>query len=456
MNSFCQTKYYSVIGNRDHIKIKGDKRPFWEFLDKQPDGYLSSLAYLPAPYGFPDLPMIGDCGAWSYKNEKTPKLKKNLVTPEWVLEQYKKYFKPGDMVIAPDHMLIPGEGVDLSERRKFNLSSAKAFLPIANAEGFLPMATVHGMDLEERLVNIGRLYEMGYRHFAFGGLAARASQKKKLLSMIDSMSSRVRELLPDAWIHVLGLSSPDYFRRFPEMGIDSCDGSSHFKQAFTAGVFFAEEQGKLIKYKATRKGEEVTAPNCNCMACRKLKNEGIDTRSYGSNENNMGRAAHNLNMLMRAQQNTLTQTVALVSCVSVKAKEALPAQDFYLSAWFKKCRAYIEQCGLDWEIVSAKHGLVAIDSVLHPYDETLNDASAEQKKQWAKKVFLQVEEKYKTGTRFLIFAGQNYRSFLTPMLNEAGYHCEVPLEGLGIGQQLAWFDQKVQPRQLEFFDVANF
>lgn len=36
-----------------------------------------------------------------------------------------------------------------------------------------------------------------------------------------------------------------------------------------------------------------------CLACRRLRAEGVDTRSYGSNEHNMGRAAHNLNQLMR-------------------------------------------------------------------------------------------------------------------------------------------------------------
>jgi hypothetical protein len=44
----------------------------------------------------------------------------------------------------------------------------------------------------------------------------------------------------------------------------------------------------------------VTAPHCTCRACSLLENDGVDTRRYGSNETNMGRAAHNLNHLIRA------------------------------------------------------------------------------------------------------------------------------------------------------------
>jgi len=38
--------YFGVLSNRDRIKIHGERLPFWRFLDEQPDGWLSSLAYL--------------------------------------------------------------------------------------------------------------------------------------------------------------------------------------------------------------------------------------------------------------------------------------------------------------------------------------------------------------------------------------------------------------------------
>jgi hypothetical protein len=443
--------YYVVVGNRDQIKYRGQKYPFWDFLDKKPDGFLSSLAYLPCPFDFPDSHLIGDCGAWSYKNEVLPKLKKNLVTPEWALEQYQKYFKPNDFVVAPDHMLIPFEGVDLDARRQFNLESAKKFLPIATAAGFKPMATVHGMDLEERLINIGRLYEIGYRNFSLGGLAARASQRKLLLESVTAVVKKIREVLPDAWVHVLGVSSPAYAASWSKIGVNSFDGSSHFKEAFTAGTFFTVEGSKLVKYKATRIDRSsrelltsIMAPECNCLACSRMREMGIDTRTYGSNENNMGRAAHNLNMLMRAQANAIsaTKSITLVSCVGKKRFEASLAKDLYQSPWFFKARKYVEKKNLDWYVLSAKYGLVNRDEILKPYEQTLNNMPAEERRSWANKVFEQILKELPNGGQINIFAGIRYREYLVPLLENAGYEIEIPLSELGIGKQLAWFDSQ--------------
>lgn len=152
------------------------------------------------------------------------------------------------------------------------------------------------------------------------------------------------------------LSSPDYFAEFTRTGIDSCDGSSHFKRAFTAGVFFAIDNGKLTKYQAARRdrrtGEvigEITALECHCLACIQMRSEGIDPRTYGSNENNMGRAAHNLNMLMQAQAIAVGRQrgIALVSCVGERASETLSTKDVYRSQWFVKVCRHVEQQGYD-------------------------------------------------------------------------------------------------------------
>lgn len=307
------TKYFGVIGNRDHIKINRglvseEKRPFWEFLDKQPDGWLTSLAYKRKDYPPKRGRMIFDCGAWSYKNELEPKLGKNIVTPQFALESYEDMAQKDDILVAPDHMLIDGEDIDF--RRKLNAENAVWFLEIC-PQRYKPMAVVHGMDEDERVSNAIWLHEAGYDYLAIGGVAARAASKRKMVESI----ARIRKTIPDAWIHVLGLSSPHYFAAWSEIGVESCDGSSHFKQAFTGGAFFTVEDGKLVKHQAARTCrvtgavlDEIVAPECECTACKRLRTEGIDTRTYGSNENNMGRAAHNMNMLMRAQKCGLSRS----------------------------------------------------------------------------------------------------------------------------------------------------
>lgn len=288
------TIYYGVLGNRDRIKRhKGTpaeyKAPFYDYLDEHPEGWLTSYTYK-----LDELPQsryqILDCGAWSYRNCETPP-----VCAESMVEWYDSLAQDGAMVIAPDHMVIDPSSADY--RRKWNRRQAKKFIKLCPTR-LIPMACIHGTEIKERVSHAKELASVGYTHFAIGGVAAQASRKSLVISVVNAL----KDALPDAWMHVLGLSSPFYFAEWNRIGINGCDGSSHFKQAFTAGAFFTVEGMKLVKHKAAKGNERVTAPECDCRACRTLAEEGIDTRRYGSNENNMGRAAHNLNMLMRAHK----------------------------------------------------------------------------------------------------------------------------------------------------------
>lgn len=288
------TDYYGVVGNRDTIKLQGQKLPFWHFLDEQPAGWLCSLAYQREDVPT-DQPRIWDCGAWSYKAEVVPRLGRAAVTPAVALAQYQRLARPGDTVIAPDHMLIPLLGVDLDARRRFNRESAALFHTLCEGTGLIPMAVVHGMTLDERLVTAAALIGMGYDALALGGLAAQTAQRSKLIETVTT----VREAFPDVRLHVLGVSAPSFAAVWAAYGVDSFDGASHFKQAFVAGRFFVADGTELRNYHAARRGEPITAPRCDCRACMLLAAEDVDTRRYGSNESNMGRAAHNLNHLMR-------------------------------------------------------------------------------------------------------------------------------------------------------------
>ena len=297
-------EYYGVIGNRDFIKIEGEKRPFWEFLDRQPSGWLTSLIY--RRDDFPKgKKMIWDCGAWSYRKEDIPQMKGKLITAKSVLVDYEEYAPEGSIVIAPDHMLIDGwdsDGkkvilteLDLKKRRKYNRNAAKEFLSICPKK-FKPMAAIHGQNISERIKHAKFLLNQGYKYLAIGGIAARASQKVKCQEIVK----QIRQLTEGKYLHVLGLSSPEYYAKWKELGVNSCDGSSHFKQAFTGGAFFTRDNARLVKHQAAREGESIMAPHCDCKACDLLRKDGVDTRRYGSNETNMGRAAHNLNVLLDA------------------------------------------------------------------------------------------------------------------------------------------------------------
>lgn len=432
------SKYFGVIGNRDYIKYKGEKRPYWEFLDDQPYGYLSSLIY--ARKDCPNLPMIWDCGAWSYKDKATPVIGKYILTPGYALyERYMKLARHGDIIISPDHMLI--DGVDIDARRKINLEYARDFIKLCEGKPFIPMAVAHGVDVNERISTTKYLVELGYNHVGIGGVAARAAQKSNVIEIVKA----IRKSVPGIWLHVLGLSSPPYAKVWNEIGIDSFDGSSHFKQAFTGGAFFTVEDGKLKKWDASKNGNPITAPICGCRACSLLREEGIDTRSYGSNEHNMGRAAHNQNMLMLAQRIAINGTTVLVSCVGEKTNEPAKAKDLYKSDWFVKARRYAEEHGDNWYILSALHGLLNPSEVIAPYEATLNAMPKSEREKWAKMVSVKINKTIKRGSRLVVLAGDKYRTPLLSMLS--GYSIDVPMQGMGIGQQLAWLKERTKKQE---------
>jgi hypothetical protein len=326
--------------------------------------------------------------------------------------------------------------VDNVKRRGINLKNAEEFLRVVDS-AHKPMATIHGETLGERVDMALALRHMGYRHLAIGGIAAQAARKAMATEIVQTL----RAAVPDVHLHVLGLSSPEYARRWHEMRVDSFDGSSHFKQAFTAGAWFSREGSRLIKHQAARPGEDVSivAPMCECRACSLLREDGIDTRSYGSNENNMGRAAHNQNILMQAQKAAITQKIVLVACCGKKLPFAAPAKELYQSELFRKSRAYAEQNGDKWLILSALHGVIHPDATIEPYDVTLNDMSAQARREWSAKVAGQLSE-YRDA-QMTVLAGQNYCGWMD------GFNVARPMEGLGIGQQLAFLLSAVKSQK---------
>jgi hypothetical protein len=311
----------------------------------------------------------------------------------------------------------------------------------------IPMATIHGMDDEERVCNALKLLDMGYRHLAMGGLAARASQPKVVMAAVE----RLRDVTKGAWLHVLGLSSPKYMAKWAGIGVESADGSSHFKQAFTGGAFFSQDGASLTKYQASRPGEAVPEdiPTCDCLACSKLRGEGVDTRTYGSNENNMGRAAHNMNVLMRAQKVAMVPTVVLVACCRPKLAGSHRAKEIYQSDLFKKSKAYAEQHGDKWAILSALHGLVMPDQLLTKYDKTLNAMTSGERRKWSELVGQQISDHF-PGARLVVLAGTNYCGWIND-----SFVTERPMKGLGIGQQLRWLMDNSRASRYGLFSAAD-
>lgn len=109
----------------------------------------------------------------------------------------------------------------------------------------------------------------------------------------------------------------------------------------------------------------------------------------------------------------------------------------YISDLFKKSLNYAKQLKPQKiYILSAKYGVLELDDVIDPYEQTLNDMKEPEKKKWASMCLEQLKAKgtdFDEQTTFL--CGNNYRKYLINHFQNPN----VPLIGLGIGQQLSFY-----------------
>lgn len=135
-------------------------------------------------------------------------------------------------------------------------------------------------------------------------------------------------------------------------------------------------------------------------------------------------------------------TLALVSCGKTKLSTPSKAKDLYVGDLFKKTRAYVEEQHDEWCILSALHQLVLPEQLLEPYEYTLIGKKKDVIHQWSQAVYEELKRKWSKDTEIYFYAGREYRKFLQPMLEAEGFKVFVPLQGLGIGEQLSWFKQR--------------
>lgn len=116
------------------------------------------------------------------------------------------------------------------------------------------------------------------------------------------------------------------------------------------------------------------------------------------------------------------------------------------SALFRKALDYASKNYDTIAILSGKYGLLLLDEEIDPYERFLKNLTVEQVKEWSDKVFNQMKEKLNLHDfdRVYFHAGKTYRQYLIPKLEEIGIKCEVPLENLGIGKQLAWYNSRTE------------
>lgn len=172
-----------------------------------------------------DFPILGDCGAYSYRNEYEP-----LFETKEILENYEQL--GFDIGVSIDHLILQ-EHANIEEERKRRLfiteSNAEKFIKLYN-EGtysFKPSGIAQGWDVKTYVQSVQNLIDMGYKHISLGGLAFSPND------VIFDVLNNVAPLLPEYMeVHLFGAARLDSIIHFNKLGVTSFDSTSYLRQAW--------------------------------------------------------------------------------------------------------------------------------------------------------------------------------------------------------------------------------
>ena len=200
-----------------------------------------------------------DCGAFNYSKMEVPRFTRGgFVSLRSALEEYtdRHLSKLPDakyILCSPDHIVTQDmSDEETSARLEFTRRCASSFIDITSGEkNVKPIAVVHGRTTKEKAEITDELVEMGYDYIAFGGLVPMARGQAAVISQLtgsdDLSNSRIGEDSPlgiakaaGVKTHIFGLNSPDWYRWWKRMGIDSFDGSKLSQEGAANGMIWIE------------------------------------------------------------------------------------------------------------------------------------------------------------------------------------------------------------------------
>lgn len=125
----------------------------------------------------------------------------------------------------------------------------------------------------------------------------------------------------------------------------------------------------------------------------------------------------------------------LIACSAQKRTEPMPARDLYIGGMFKHARALAERSGEDYLILSAKLGVVHPDTIIAPYEKSLADMPAAERKVWGQHCALELERLTGARRRKVLLRSLMGARYETPLM-DAGLNIQCYLAGQPIGMRL--------------------
>ena len=131
-----------------------------------------------------------------------------------------------------------------------------------------------------------------------------------------------------------------------------------------------------------------------------------------------------------------------IGCVKKKNAGRLKAKNKYASALFKYELAYAKKfvSEKDIYILSAKYGLITLDTVIDDYDLTLKYFSERQRKEWAYKVIMQANKfGINKNDEIIFLCGEHYSKYLKRYYKNH----KDPTQGLCMGKTLKFYKDNI-------------
>jgi hypothetical protein len=205
---------------------------------------------------FPGSMMMGDCGAFTYRN---------LTEPPYHAEDTVEFYADGGFThgCSPDHLIFdfdgfgedrPAEDMPQETRNRFDitLQNAAEYIHAAKRLGsrFTPMGVIQGWSATSMADAASKLVAMGYDYLALGGtVPLKIEQIRRALAAVrDVMPSHVR-------LHVLGFGKIEHLADLKMHGVTSFDTTSPLVRAFKdarKNYWMRSPSGDLSYYTAIR------------------------------------------------------------------------------------------------------------------------------------------------------------------------------------------------------------
>lgn len=138
----------------------------------------------------------------------------------------------------------------------------------------------------------------------------------------------------------------------------------------------------------------------------------------------------------------------LVSCGAAKLPHPAPARGLYTGSLYTAARAWVERRIRDgevdgWRILSARHGILAPDQVIGPYEATMETKTVDELRRWTYSVDTAVRlpglglglgawSTYGGHITLTILAAGSYAKPLTDHWTALDWDIRTPLTGLGM------------------------